>query len=289
LLTALAIRAQDTAEMASLSFDQIVYQDHPYSRPEDGYPATIQAIRVDDLADFHRRHYGPHGMTLVITGGVEPQQAIEKAQRAFSNWHNPQQDPAAQLPELSPLAETVVKRITLPGKAQSDLLIGVAGPRRADPDYLAASLGNNILGQFGMMGRIGERVREEAGLAYYAASSLGGGLGPGPWDIAAGVAPENAEQAIALIVEELQRFTSEYVSREELEDSKAHYIGRLPVSLESNAGVAGALINIERHKLGLDYYQRYASLIEAVSREQILGVAQRFLNPDRLGIAIAGP
>jgi zinc protease len=64
LLTALAIRAQDTAEMVSLAFDQIVYRGHPYSRPEDGYPETIQAITQADLVDFHRRCYGPRGMVL---------------------------------------------------------------------------------------------------------------------------------------------------------------------------------------------------------------------------------
>jgi zinc protease len=54
LLTALAIRSQDPQEMASLTFDQIVYRDHPYRRPEDGYPETVQAIQRQDLVDFHQ-------------------------------------------------------------------------------------------------------------------------------------------------------------------------------------------------------------------------------------------
>lgn len=63
LLTGLAIRAQDTGEMASMTFDQIVYAGHPYSRPDDGYPETVQAIGRDDLVEFQRRYYGPrrHG------------------------------------------------------------------------------------------------------------------------------------------------------------------------------------------------------------------------------------
>ena len=74
----------------------------------------------------------------------------------------------------------------------------------------------------------------------------------------------------------------------ELADSQANYIGRLPLSLESNSGVAGALINLEMHDLGLDYYRQYPDLVRAVTAEQILETAARYLHPDRLGIAVAG-
>jgi zinc protease len=168
-------------------------------------------------------------------------------------------------------------------------LVGAAGPARRDLDYLAASLGNSVLGQFGMMGRIGEAVREKAGLAYYASSSLSGGNGPGPWTISAGVDPANVSRAVDLIVEEIARFVNEPVETEELEDSQANYIGRLPLSLESNQGVASSLINLERYDLGLDYYLRYPDLVRAVTPEAVLAAARRFLDPDRLGIAIAGP
>jgi predicted Zn-dependent peptidase len=110
-------------------------------------------------------------------------------------------------------------------------------------------LGNSILGQFGMYGRIGDVVREQAGLAYYAYSSLAGGPGPGPWSISAGVDPANVDQAIDLILAEVSRFVNEPVSDEELENSRANFIGRLPLFIESNA-VAGALVNLERYQLG---------------------------------------
>ena len=157
------------------------------------------------------------------------------------------------------------------------------------PDYLAASLGNNILGQFAMMGRIGKAVREKAGLAYYAASSLGGGQGPGPWEVSAGVDPHAIDPAIELICQEIRRFTQEPVTDEELLDSQANYIGRLPISLESNVGVASALLNLERYQLGLDFYRRYPDLVRSITPEQVLQAARHYLDPDRLAIAVAGP
>ena len=167
--------------------------------------------------------------------------------------------------------------------------MGVAGPSRYDPDYLTAALGNHILGRFGLMGRIGESVREKAGLAYYAYSSVSGGIGPGPWQVIAGINPENEERALSLIKSEIKRFVSLPVTEEEIRESQANIIGRLPLQLETNEGVAGALTHVERYQLGLDYYQRYPSLITNISRDKILHTAQRFFNPEHLAIAVAGP
>lgn len=288
-LTSLAIRAQSTDEMASLAFDQIVYRNHPYRRPEEGYPETIQAIQREDLIEFHKRHLGPRGMQIAIVGGINPAEAVEKVNAFFGDWSNLLQTDAPALPPLTPLAEIVSQHVEVPGKSQADLVIGVAGPPRSSPDYMAASLGNHVLGRFGMMGRLGEALREKAGLAYYAGSSLNSGLGPGPWDATAGVDPENLERAAELILAEIRRFVDEPVSHEELADSQANYIGRLPISLESNSGIASAMLALERHQLGLDYYLKFPDLVNAVTPQEVQEVARRYLDPDRLAIASAGP
>lgn len=289
MLTGLAIRAQDTNEMASLAFDQVVYAGHPYSRPEDGFTETIQSIQREDLIDFHARHFGPKGMVIAFAGAIDPVKAVEKVARVLGDWHNPDQPDPPELPPVFPLKHPVVKKVTIAGKSQADLVVGAAGPSRRNQDYLAASLGNNILGQFGMMGRIGDVVRERSGLAYYAESSLGGGVGPGPWYVSAGSDPDKVDQIIELIRQEITRFVSEPVSKEELSDSQANYIGRLPLSLESNAGVTAALINLQRYERDLDYFLHFPDLVRAVTREEILETAQRYLDPNGLGTAIAGP
>jgi len=289
ILTRLAIRAQDTGEMASLIFDSIVYANHPYSRPEEGHPETVQMITRQNLVDFHQIQYGPAGMVIAVVGAIDPQQAVEKVAEVLGDWQNVQQPKPLPLPPLTPLSETRTERLSISGKYQADILVGRAGPVRRSPEYLSAVLGNSVLGQFGMMGRIGDVVREKAGLAYYAHSSLNGGLGPGPWTVSAGVDPVNIEKAIDLIRSEVRRFVSEPVAAEELADSQANFIGRLPLTLESNGGVAGALLNLERYDLGLDYYRRYPDLVRAVTVEQVLETARQYLDPDRLAIGIAGP
>lgn len=289
MLTSLAIRAQSTQDMAAIEFDSILFPNHPYGRPEDGFTETINAISRQDLVDFHRTHYSPAGMTIAVVGAIQPDEVVALTNRFLGEWKIPSGGAKPTTAEIYPPQQKVVRQIEIAGKSQSDLVMGTLGPKRKAPEYLAASLGNSILGQFGLMGRIGDSVREKAGLAYYASTSLNAWRESGSWEVSAGVNPENVERASALITSELRRFTSELVTQEELEDNQNNYIGRMPLSLESNSGVANSILNLERFDLGLDYLQRYPSLIRAITREQVLEAARAHIDPEKLVIVSAGP
>ena len=250
---------------------------------------TVPALTTDKLRAFHRRTYGPRDMVVVVVGAVEPDVAIETVRARFADWRNPDQPAEAMLPSLPPMAETRRSFVPLPGKSQSDIILGLAGPPRTAPDYHAANLANSVLGQFGMMGRIGQSVREELGLAYYAGSSLDGGLGPGPWSVSAGVNPANVDLAVERIIDELRRIIDEPVSEDDLDDVQSYYTGHLPLQLESNEGIAGTLVNIETYGLGLDYLVNYRATIRALTVDDLLQAARRYMHPDALVIAVAGP
>ncbi|MGD0707608.1 MAG: pitrilysin family protein [Anaerolineaceae bacterium] len=289
ILAYLGIRAQDTEENAALEFDKALFAGHPYARPEEGYPETVAPIQRDDLATFHRQHYGPAGMVVVVVGAIDTGQATTMIQKVLGDWKNPAQVALPSLPSVTPLKKTKRVHVPIAGKSQTDINLGTFGPKRKSEDYLAASLGNNILGQFGMMGRIGDVVREQAGLAYHASTSLNAGIDLGTWEVNAGVNPANVERAIKLIVAELKRFVNEPVTQEELQDSQANFIGRLPIGLESNSGVANALVNLERFQLGLDYYRRFPEQVQQITTAKVLETAQRYIDPKRLVIASSGP
>ncbi len=289
LLASLAIRDQDTAETASLLFDKHLFLDHPHGNPQDGSPETLQAIRREDLLDFHRNYYSPENMILVVAGAADPSKVFELAERSFADWTCAEKKAADKPAFPAPPAGLIRKHRFMEEKSQADLLMGGFGPRRTSEDYLPVYLGNNILGQFGLMGRIGESVRSRSGLAYYASSSINAWIDSGTWEFSAGTNPENLEKAIDLIREEIKRYVSAPVTAQELADSKSNLIGRLPLSLESNAGLANGMLSIERFKLGLDYYQRYAGLINSITAEQVLQASRKYLDPDRLVIASAGP
>ncbi len=288
-LTSLQERNNDTRAVASLLFRRLAYPaDHPYSRPIEGNVDTVSALQPAELADFYRRSYGPTGGVLVIVGAVPAAAAIAEVERTLGGWARRAPE-SPQFPPVYAPAAVVRAAATLPGKTQTDLVLGVPALRRSDPDYHAARLADTVLGRFGMMGRLGDNVRERLGLAYYVYSALEAGKEPGPWLVTAGVDPTKVERCLAAVEEELQRLTTELVPAQELDDAKAYLIGSLPLRLETNEGQASAILDMVWYDLGLDYLLRYRDLIESVTAEQVHAAASRFLRSDAYVLAVAGP
>jgi zinc protease len=289
ILTSLEERTHDTRRMAAMTFYDLTYPDeHPYSTSTNGYVETVSALTREDLLAFYEGGYGAQGMVITLVGDIEPRQALEQVEAAFGDWQGSTyaRDP---LPDAPPPGQVRRRFVPIPGKTQSDLILGYPGPSRRHPAFLDAMLCNTILGVFGMMGRLGSAVRDKQGLAYYSYSRIEGGSGQGPWMFIAGVNPANVERAVDSILEQIRLVRQEPVPQDELVDSQAFLTGSLPLRLETNEGVAQAILNMERHDLGLDYLQRYADLIREITAEQVQAAAQEWLEPEAYNLAIAGP
>jgi zinc protease len=290
VITGLQIRQQDTRYRASRAFHEALYpENHPYHYSVRGSLDSVSNLTVDDLIQFHKTHYGVDGMIIGIVGAVNAGEALEAVRARLGEWNNPDQPPEPQLPTVTPPEAQTRNVIALAGKTQADIVMGVPGPSRFAPDYLPAMLANSILGQFGMMGRIGASVREKLGLAYYAYSQMEGGFGQSPWMVAAGVNPANIELAIERSIDELRRIISEPVGADDLDDNQAWVVGRIPLQLESNEGIVSSILNMELYGLGLDYLVNFRSLIYGLTRDDLLNAARHYLTPDKLVIGVAGP
>ena len=289
ILADLAERAHDTGRMANLAFHELAYPDgHPYAVSSLGYVDTIQSISRDDILRFYSDGYGPQGMTIVVVGGVDGDEVVRRIEAVLGDWVG-QTFERQPLPDVDRLSGVRQRRVEIPDKTQSNIVLGYPGPARTHPDYLDARVCNTILGVFGLMGRLGKNVRDEQGLAYTSYSSLSGGHGPGPWRVVAGVDANHVEQAVESIRAEIRRICDELVNEDELSDSQAYLTGSMPLQLETNGGVAGTILSMERYRLGLDYLQRYRGMIEEVTAEQVREAARRWLDPDAYALAIAGP
>ncbi|MDR7485563.1 MAG: pitrilysin family protein [Armatimonadota bacterium] len=288
LLTALRVNSLDTRQVAERIFRRLTYPEgHPHSRHPDGEEAVLEALQPDDLRAFHAHHFQPGATVIAVVGDVDPGYATDQLARAFGEWvRGPW-----RMPAFPPPAGSVVRRqeeAVVPGKTQSDLVLGGPGVARTDPDYYGVMMANLLLGQLGMMGRIGRAVREQQGMAYYAYSELRAGLLAGPWWVRAGVNPVNVERAIAQILREVADLQAHGPAPDELADARTFLVGSLAVRLESSAGIAQTLADIELYDLGLDHLERYPSIIAGVSRDDVVAAVRRFPT-DGAVLAIAGP
>jgi zinc protease len=148
---------------------------------------------------------------------------------------------------------------------------------------------NNILGQFGLGGRLAENIRERQGMAYYAFSAFDPSLGPGPLVVRAGVDPRNVERAIDAIDAEVGSLGADGPTDRELEETRQFLIGSIPRMLETNQSIATFLQTAEFFGLGLDFDRRLPDLLAAVSMDDVRRAARAVLHPQRAALAVAGP
>jgi len=289
IITDLKEDEDDTRSMASRHFREGLYTfEHPYGRPIDGTLATVTHLQRDDLLACYNQFH-PQDGAIIVVGDVTGEVVYQALEESLGRWQPDYNPPENTLPMPQPLTEQVRYLHKMPSKSQADLVLGWIGPERQADDFYAAYVGNTILGQLGLGGRIGENVREKEGLAYYATSSLQGGAGPGPWYAYAGVNPIAIDKAVDLILAEIKRFREEPVSDEELADAQAYLTGILPLQMETNEGVASILVDMHLYELGDDFIARYPDIINAITKNDIQAVAQKYLSDEVFALSIAGP
>jgi zinc protease len=283
---------QDEDSPATTASEQLLAElygpMHGYGHRPRGSIESVEAIDRSILARFHETRFAPGTLSLAMVGDVEPAAAIDAAAAAFGGW-KASQPPPLQLDEVMPSASRRMRVIPMMNKPQADIAYGFISIRRADPAYYAYWLMNNILGQYSLGGRLGDRIREREGMAYYVFSALDANVIPGPLFIRAGVSPANVDRAIASIDEELAKLAAEGPTESELAESKQYLIGSMPRHLETNIGIANFLQTVEFFGLGLDYDVRMSALLRAVTRDEVHDAARRALAPDRATVVVAGP
>jgi zinc protease len=288
-LTSLQQDADNPAVRAVETLSGMLYgAGHPYGRPAKGSVETLERIDRDALVAFHAGNVRPAVLSLVIVGDVDAASAIESASREIEDWDGRPAGPIVVPPPAAPAVRSL-RIIPMPGKSQSDIAYGFTTISRLDPRYYAYWMMNNILGQFGLGGRLADNIRERQGMAYYAFSSFDPSVGEGPLVVRAGVDPRHVDRAVDAIDSEIRALGEQGPTRREIEETRSYLIGSIPRMLETNHSIAGFLQGCEQFGLGMDYDRRLPGLLEAVSSDEIASAASEVLHPERASIAIAGP
>ena len=261
---------------------------HPYSRKAKGTASSVERIRRPDLLAFHDQWVRPSSLSLAIVGDVDPEAAIALAAAELDDWTA---QPAEHVPVPPPPAPAGrrISRVVVSGKSQADIAYGFNTIRRLDPRYYAYWMMNNVLGQFGLGGRLADNIRERQGMAYYVYSTFDPSVGEGPLLVRAGVDPVNVARTIEAIDQEVRALGADGPSPAESPRPASTWWGSIPRLLETNHSIAGFLQTAERYGLGLDYDRRLPGLLRAVTMDELRGAAAEVLDPDVASIGVAGP
>ncbi len=274
----------DPGTIAAKAFNQLVFDGHPYRWPVNGTEATLDTITRQDVRQFYGREYLPNQTILTIVGDITVEEARVLAAKYFGSWKRAQPPPRVATP-AAPVTKPMVKLIQKE-LSQATIMLGHQGISRANPDFYAVTVMNYILGAGGFSSRLMNSIRDNQGLAYGVGSNFDANLMPGAFMVSLQTRNETANQAIAGVLAELNGIRDAPVTDEELADAKAYLMGSFPLRLDTTGKLAEVLSQVEFYGLGMDYFTRYPSWIEKVTKEDVLRVAKQYLNPTTYALVV---
>lgn len=282
--------SENTSARAFERLTQLAFpKDHPYCAPgSDPMVSSIENIEVTDVVAFHKAYYNGASLILTVVGDIDANATAALVENLFKEL------PAGTRPKLEyrriQAAEPVREAVSMPGKANMNIVYGHASElRRDDPDFEAALIANAAVGQNSLTSRIGKRVRDTEGLSYNLFSRFGmSDYLDGVWYVNVAVAPVNLEKAMHSTREEFEKYCREGITKDELEVQKNFFAGNYRVNLGSNAGIAASLVYAERFGYGPSFLDEYPERLRKVTLEQVNEAIRKHLHPDKLNVIVAG-
>ncbi len=289
LLEELAAQAELPGRAAYRLFLRALYGEHPYHRDVLGSERSLASLGRNALRDFYRQHFPAAGLTLVLVGDFDLDEALVAVRQRF-----------AAVPRQKPIAPAVTTPVFegrgeaereiyqyIESASQAHLVLGFPGATVASPDRFALEVIGALLG--GQSGRLFLELRERQGLAYQVAVHVTEGLDPGYLAIHVACAPDKLELVHAAIRKELDQLQSGGVSAEELARARNYVIGAHEVAMQRRAAVATAMAFHEAYGLGWQRWRDYAERVAAVGLPELEAAVRGYLRWDRAVTATVRP
>ncbi|MDZ7330684.1 MAG: insulinase family protein [candidate division KSB1 bacterium] len=266
-------------------FNKLLYGDHPLVWEET--KASIERISQSDLFDFHSKYFAPNNIILAVAGDFNRSEMLRKIEDAFLNW--PKKE--IRFPKVPPVIEKNRPGVFMIQKDinQGYVNVGHFGIKDTNPDLFAVNLMNFILGGGSFTSRITSKVRSDEGLAYNTGSRFATEHDfPGTFYGYVQTKSATVHYAISLILNEFKRIQKELVSDQELETAKNYYLDSFPDRFSSAIGTMISFANLEYDGFPMDYYDTYREKYQAVTKQDILRVAKKYIKPGEMSIFVVG-
>ncbi len=292
-LDRLTLQYGDPAQLARREFYRALYgAAHPYGHVDATADSITRATRTD-LVNWHRDHFVPNNAILVVAGNVDPTAVQTAAEHVLGRWRQRDVTPPV-FPDVPARTARDVVVVHRPGSAQSMFNIGNLAIRRADPDFIALEVTNEVLGG-SPRSRLFMDLREQRSLTYGVYSSLDDLVQPGPYRVRGSVGPDPAHPevdrtglAMEAFMEHLHRITSEAPSQSELDESERYLSDSFPLTIDTAGRIAWMVGYLRIFGLPDDYWDGYRSQIRAITPDQALASARAHITPDTALVLVVG-
>jgi len=276
-----------TTSIASVVFPKLLYtSDEPYGRSMT--EASAKAITRADLVKFHDDYFKPGRAEITVVGDIAPADAKRMFDRSLAAWPAGGSKPSFDYPAPPAPKTTTIYLVDKPGAAQSTFAIGEVGPPRSTPDYYALRVLNSFFGEQ-FQSRLNANIREQKGYSYGVASRFAYGRGPGAFRAGGDIVTAKSDSALIEFMKELRGIRGERpITDDEMQSAKNALIQSLPARFASVGSVSNSISEIYTQDLPEDYYQSFVTRVNAVTKDDVLRVANKYIDPQHLAIVIVG-
>lgn len=252
-----------------------LYKTAPYGKPVIGSSITLTSMRREDLVSFYKRHYHPRQAILVISGDIQPQEALRLARSHFEKIPTGEPFEPPKISETSPGSGTL--RIQRP-VTKTYLLLAFLGPDIQSPDQYPLDVLASLLGQ-GSASRLVRSLREEKQIVFDVGAHFETEKGPGTFVLWAHAKKEELPEIQSEISGEIARLTVEEPTTEEISRAKMKLRAARLFEEETAAGLAFGL-GLAETFYQKEYFEEYLLRIEKVTAQDIRRVAKKYLQAD---------
>lgn len=284
----LAAIERERDQLSSLTFANLrktLYGAHPYGFRLHGRAETVRGFSSGALSDLYRRHMDPSGLWISVVGDVDTEEIVHR----FSAEAGRYQPPASAIvsghvvPVLS--GRQYVEEIA--DRSQAHLAIGFLGASLHSPDRYALEILNTILS--GQGGRLFRELRDRQSLAYTVATSSTEGIGTGLFAAYIGTSPDKLVQALQSMEAELDRVRQQLVTRDEISRAQRYLTGTFEIDLQRSGSQASTMALNGLYGLGVKHHLEFPERIRAVTREDVLKAARKYLTLERAVLSVTRP
>jgi len=249
---------------------------------------SLEAVTREDMIAFHEKYYYPANFVFAVSGDFETKDMLARLEKAFGNWPN-KSDKPVPVPKPNYTPKPGVYIVDKKDVNQGRVRMGHLGTMITNPDHIALSVMNGVLGGGGFTSRIMSRVRSDEGLAYSAGSAFHHGVYyEGSFLAAFQSKSPTVAQAVAIVREEIEKMRTGRITQEELETEKNQVIESFPNRFATASSIASQFASDYYTGLPEEYWQTFRDRVRALTVEDIQRVAQKYLHPDQLVLLIVG-
>ena len=280
---------ESTDFRASDAFNRLTYPAGHPSRivSPDDMLAAIDAATLDDVVAFHKAHYGPAAMSLVLVGDLDLPTLQAEIAKSFAGWAGGK--PVVRAAQPAGTVAAATQDVAMDGKTSVSIIMGQpSGLRYNDPGYQALRLATAILGS-GFTGRLMANVRDKEGLTYDVGSAMQNDMiNDGDWRVYGTFAPNLLDKGIASTQRQLKLWYDAGVTPAEISARKSNLIGSFKTGLATTGGMAGALLSSVNRGYDVTWLDEFPARVNALTDQQVNAAIKKYLKPENMVLVRAG-